>query len=113
MPLLNTVILLTSGASITWCQYAIISGNNTEVINGFILTIVLAVLFLIFQFKEYVGANYGISDSVYGASFYLLTGCHGFHVLVGTIFIIVCFIRYVKGHFTTSQYLGFSLAAWY
>jgi len=113
VPLLNTVILLTSGASITWVQYAIIVGNNSEVINGFILTIVLAVLFLIFQIKEYVSANYGISDSIYGATFYLLTGFHGFHVLIGTIFIIVCFIRYLLGHFSPKQYLGFSLAAWY
>lgn len=113
VPLLNTAILLVSGASVTWVQYALIAGFYDEVVLGFIVTIVLSILFLFFQFIEYVGAAYGISDSIYGSVFYLLTGLHGFHVIVGTVFLFVCFIRFLKGHFNPRSYSGFSFAAWY
>lgn len=113
VPLLNTVILLTSGASCTWVQYALIAGQYDDVVLGFICTLSLSFLFIFFQFEEYVGAAYGISDSVYGSAFYMLTGFHGFHVIIGTIFLAVCFGRFLLGHYTSRNYLGFSLAAWY
>jgi heme/copper-type cytochrome/quinol oxidase subunit 3 len=113
VPLLNTAILLISGASVTWVQYAIIAGLYDEVIIGFVATLFLSFLFLFFQFKEYVSAAYGISDGIYGSVFYLLTGFHGFHVMIGTIFLFVCFIRFLLGHFNPKSYSGFAFAAWY
>jgi cytochrome c oxidase subunit 3 len=78
---------------------------------GFSVTVALSFLFLFFQFVEYIGAAYGISDGIYGSVFYLLTGFHGFHVIIGTIFLIVCFIRFLKGHFNPRSFSGFLFAA--
>ena len=113
IPFLNTIILLTSGASVTWAHHAILSGNRDQAIYGLIITVVLAVIFTGFQAYEYLEAPFTISDSVYGSTFYLSTGFHGFHVTIGTIFLTVCLIRLIKRHFTKNHHFGFEAAAWY
>lgn len=113
IPLLNTALLLTSGASLTWAHAAILGGYRMEAIAGLLLTIVLAAFFTSFQAYEYLNAPFGISDGIYGTTFYLLTGLHGFHVIVGTIFLAVSLVRLVKHHFTMQNHVGFECAAWY
>jgi len=82
-------------------------------VGGFVATITLAILFILMQLQEYVSAPFGISDGVYGSAFYMLTGLHGLHVIVGTVFLIVCFIRFMQKHLTPAHHLGFEFAAWY
>lgn len=113
IPLLNTLILLLSGASITWVHHAVVAGNRPQSNFGFLVTIYLAILFTLLQVLEYTEAPFGISDGVFGACFFMMTGFHGFHVIIGTIFIIVCAFRGFYGHFTTTHHLGFEAAAWY
>jgi cytochrome c oxidase subunit 3 len=113
IPLLNTIILLTSGAVLTAAHYALILGKRQLTINYLILTIVLAAIFTLFQVYEYINAPFTISDSVYGSTFYLATGFHGFHVFVGTVFLAVCLYRSYKSHFTTQHHIGFEAASWY
>ena len=113
VPLLNTLILLTSGASCTWSHHAIVAGDRRGAILSLIITLILAVAFTGLQGFEYVNATFGISDSVYGSSFYMATGFHGFHVIVGTTFFAVCFVRLVKYHFSREHHFGFEAAAWY
>ena len=113
IPLLNTLILLTSGAAITWAHFALIAGYRKQVIEGTILTVVLAIIFTGCQGYEYVNASFNVSDGIYGTTFYSCTGLHGFHVLVGTIFIIVCFFRNLNYHFTRTHHIGFEAAIWY
>jgi len=113
VPLLNTMILLTSGATITVAHYALILEKRKDTIAYFIFTILLALLFTFFQLWEYYNAAFSINDSVYGSTFYMSTGFHGFHVIIGTTFIIVCLARYVNHHFTPKNHMGFEFAAWY
>lgn len=91
--MLNTLILLCSGATVTYAHHAITCGKKTEAVLGLILTVVLAIIFTGFQAFEYVSANFSISDGIYGSAFFMATGFHGFHVLIGTIFLIVCLFR--------------------
>jgi len=113
IPLLNTVILLLSGLSITWVHFGLIAGKYMQVYYGFIVTLFLAVLFTGLQVGEYLNAPFNITDSVYGSSFFSLTGLHGLHVVIGSIFIFVCFIRFLNFHFTVKHHLGFEFASWY
>jgi len=113
VPLLNTTILLLSGVSITWVHFSIIYRNYIYVIQGFCITLILAILFTLFQLGEYFSAPFNISDSIYGTTFYSLTGLHGLHVIIGTIFISVCFIRFFLVHFTSKHHIGFEFASWY
>jgi cytochrome c oxidase subunit 3 len=113
VPLANTLILLTSGATITWAHHAMIGGNHKSTVLGLILTVILAAAFTGLQALEYAEATFNISDGVYGSTFYMATGFHGFHVIVGTIFIFVCLIRQTKYHFTREHHVGFEGAAWY
>lgn len=113
IPFLNTLILLTSGASVTWAHYAILLGSNVQTQRGLIVTIILASIFTAFQAFEYVSAGFTISDSVYGSCFYLLTGLHGAHVIVGTVFLAVCLVRTYLGQLRPDHHLGFELAAMY
>jgi len=113
VPMLNTAILLLSGFSITWVHFALISGNAVEANYGFIVTLFLAVLFTALQVGEYLNAPFNISDSVYGTVFYSLTGLHGLHVIIGSIFIAVCYVRFLNNEFTTKHHLGFEFASWY
>ncbi len=114
LPLINTLILLCSGAAATWAHHAIAHENNRkDLVNGLILSILLGALFTVFQIFEYSHAAFGFSGNIYGATFFMATGFHGFHVLVGTVFLAVCLARALKGHFTPEHHLGFEAAAWY
>ena len=113
VPFLNTIILLSSGAAVTWAHHAILSGERKQAIIGLSITIVLAAIFTAFQGYEYAEAPFTISDGIYGSTFYLTTGFHGFHVFIGTIFLIVCLVRLFSNHFTQQHHFGFEAAAWY
>ena len=113
LPLLNTLILLTSGTTVTWAHHALLHGDREGVKKGLIATVLLGALFTAVQVYEYMHAPFAFKNSIYGATFFMATGFHGFHVLVGTIFLLVCLIRVYKGHFTPKQHLGFEFAAWY
>jgi len=114
LPLINTLILLCSGAACTWAHHAIAHENNRkDMINGLILAIVLGALFTFFQAYEYSHAAFGFSGNIYGATFFMATGFHGAHVLIGTIFLAVCLFRAMAGHFTPERHVGFEAAAWY
>jgi cytochrome c oxidase subunit 3 len=113
IPLLNTAILLLSGATCTWAHHSIVSGNRENSILGLGLTIALGAIFTGFQGLEYYEANFTISDSIYGSIFFMATGFHGFHVLIGSIFLFVCFIRLLQHHFTREHHFGFEGAVMY
>ncbi|MGD9810845.1 MAG: cytochrome c oxidase subunit 3 [Sphingobium sp.] len=113
LPLLNTLILLCSGTTVTWAHHALIHGDRDGLKKGLILTILLGMLFTSIQAYEYAHAPFAFGTTPYGSAFYMATGFHGFHVLVGTIFLIVCLIRAIKGDFTPRQHFGFEAAAWY
>ena len=112
-PLLNTTLLLTSGASLTWAHSALLGKYRLEVISGLVFTIILATLFTGFQVYEYRNAEFNMNDGVYGSTFYMLTGLHGAHVIIGTLFLIVALYRVVKHHYTNQSHVGFECAAWY
>ena len=113
IPLLNTIILLTSGATLTVSHNKIISGDRKDTIKYLVLTVQLAFIFLGLQFMEYNTAPFTIADSVYGSTFFLLTGFHGFHVLVGTLFLLVSLDRINNYHVTKHHHLGYEAAIWY
>ena len=112
-PLLNTLILLCSGTTVTYAHHALIHGDRQGLKTGLWATILLGILFSSIQAYEYVHAPFPFAGLNYGAAFYMATGFHGFHVIVGTIFLIVCLVRSYKGHFTPRQHFGFEAAAWY
>lgn len=113
LPLFNTIILLTSGTTVTWAHHALQHGDRKGLVQGLILTVVLGAFFTCVQAYEYAHAAFSFGGNIYGATFFMATGFHGFHVLVGTIFLIVCLLRAVKGDFTPKQHFGFEAAAWY
>ena len=113
VPLLNTVILLTSGATITVVHESIIGGFKDKAAEGFLATLVLATIFTLLQYLEYKTSAFTISDSVYGSTFFMATGFHGFHVFIGTLFIAISFWRLGENHFTVEHHVGFEAAAWY
>ncbi len=113
LPLLNTLILLCSGTTVTWAHHSLINGDRDGLIKGLWLTIGLGILFSCIQFYEYSIAPFPFGGLNYGSAFFMATGFHGFHVIVGTIFLIVCLARAYKGHFTPRQHFGFEAAAWY
>jgi len=112
-PLINTVILLTSGTTVTWAHHALIHGDRSGLKWGLVLTIALGMLFTSIQAYEYSQAPFHYAGNIYGATFFMATGFHGFHVIVGTIFLTVCLIRALRGDFTPEQHFGFEAAAWY
>jgi cytochrome c oxidase subunit 3 len=113
IPLTNTVLLLSSGATVTWSHHAIVLNAKRHTLISLLFTLILAILFTYFQVMEYVSAPFNISDSIYGSCFYMSTGFHGFHVFVGTIALLVSFIRTVLNHFTDTHHFGFESAIWY
>jgi len=113
IPFLNTLILLLSGFTITWAHHEMLAGNRKGVIRGMEYTIGLAISFTLLQWLEYSEATFSISDSIYGSTFYMATGFHGFHVIIGTLFILVCLIRVYFYQFTREHHFGFEAAAWY
>jgi cytochrome c oxidase subunit 3 len=113
VPLLNTVILLSSGALITYGHHALILGNRKAAILGVILTVVFAVIFTGLQYMEYLEATFTITDSVFGTVFYSSTGLHGLHVIIGTLFILVGLARLINYHFTRTHHVGLGSAIIY
>jgi len=113
IPLLNTILLLSSGAFVTYGHHALIQGDRKGAILGTLLTIIFAVVFTALQYYEYTESSFTISDSVYGTVFYASTGLHGLHVIVGTIFILVGFIRIVNYHLTDTHHQGHEAAILY
>jgi cytochrome c oxidase subunit III len=112
-PLFNTLILLTSGTTVTWAHHALLHGDRSGLKKGLALTIVLGFIFTCVQAWEYIHAPFAFKGSIFGATFFMATGFHGFHVIVGTIFLTVCLGRAIAGQFTPKQHLGFEFAAWY
>jgi cytochrome c oxidase subunit 3 len=113
LPFLNTMILLLSGTTITWAHHSLLEGNRRGLIWGLICTVGLGMSFTCFQALEYSDAPFAFTGGIYPSVFFLATGFHGFHVIVGTIFLIVCLIRANKGEFTPQKHFGFEAAAWY
>lgn len=113
VPLLNTLILLSSGFSITACHNYIINRNFSKSFFYLFLTILFGLVFIYFQYLEYFSSFFTISDSVFGSSFFILTGCHGVHIILGTTFLFFALIRLSLSHFTHFHHLHFSTAAIY
>ncbi|MEE8084799.1 MAG: cytochrome c oxidase subunit 3 [Alphaproteobacteria bacterium] len=112
-PLLNTFILLSSGATLTWAHHGLIEDYRRDLVRGLTATIALGITFTLIQAYEYSHAAFGFTEGIYPTTFYMATGFHGFHVIIGTIFLTVCLVRAVKGHFKPDQHVGFEAAAWY
>lgn len=113
LPLYNTIILLLSGTTVTWAHHALLHNDRKGLVWGLALTVALGLLFTGVQAYEYMVAPFSFSGSIYGATFFMATGFHGFHVIIGTIFLLVCLLRAMAGHFTPKQHFGFEAAAWY
>lgn len=113
VPLLNTTILLSSGLTVTWAHHALLRGNYNGAIVGIWLTILLGVYFRFVQGYEYAEAFFCLADSSYGSCFFVATGFHGLHVLVGTIFLAVRAKRLASGCLSTNHHFGLEAAAWY
>lgn len=113
LPFMMTMILLLSGCTVTWAHHAILEGKQKEAVQALGITVGLGIVFLFFQAFEYMHAAFGFKDGIYPSTFFMATGFHGFHVFVGTVFLIVCWIRSAKGHFTPDRHFGFEAAAWY
>ena len=113
IPLLNTLILLTSGVTVTWAHHALLHDNRRGLILGLVLTVILGAIFTFFQAYEYMHADFSFAGHVYGSTFFMATGFHGAHVIIGTIFLFVCLFRAMAGAFTPKAHFGFEAAAWY
>ncbi|HJR57733.1 MAG TPA: cytochrome c oxidase subunit 3, partial [Rhizomicrobium sp.] len=138
LPLLNTLLLLTSGTTVTWAHHAIQTGDNKGAVQGLVLTVILGLCFTAVQAYEYAHAPFtfgfnnlarepflegsahaflaagaGNFQAIYGSTFFLATGFHGLHVIIGTLFLIVCLFRAMAGQFTPTRHFGFEAAAWY
>lgn len=114
VPLLNTIILLSSGATITWAHHSLIAGRSRrETILALELTILLGLIFTCLQVFEYYEAPFTIADSVFGSTFFATTGLHGIHVLIGTLFLSVCFFRLIQYHFSSVHHVGFEAGILY
>ncbi|MEN8722779.1 MAG: cytochrome c oxidase subunit 3 [Alphaproteobacteria bacterium] len=113
LPLINTMILLLSGTTVTAAHHYLIEGKNDLTVKWLIATVLLGALFTCFQVYEYGHAAFSFSGHIYGATFFMATGFHGFHVLVGTIFLFVNLVRAARGSFTADHHFGFEAAAWY
>uniref|UniRef100_UPI0030E05423 cytochrome oxidase subunit III n=1 Tax=Odontothrips pentatrichopus TaxID=3118774 RepID=UPI0030E05423 len=113
IPLMNTIILLSSGISLTASHHFLMLGHKEKSIIYLSLTIILGVYFSILQYIEYIEASFSIADSVYGSTFFMATGFHGIHVIIGTIFLMVCLKRMIKNHFSSNHHFSFEAAAWY
>lgn len=113
IPLINTIILISSGISITWCHHSIINKNFPERKCRLLITIILGIYFTVLQAFEYFESAFSISDSIYGSTFFIATGFHGLHVIIGTSFLFICLLRIHNLHFSPIHHFGFEAAAWY
>ncbi|MEE2525306.1 cytochrome c oxidase subunit 3 [Hyphobacterium sp. HN65] len=113
LPLMNTLILLLSGTTVTWAHHALQHGDRKGAIQGLILTVLLGLSFTGVQFYEYTHAHFAFDGNLYGATFFMATGFHGAHVIIGTLFLAVCLIRLLRGGMTPQKHFGLEAAAWY
>jgi len=113
VPLLNTAVLLASGVTVTWAHHSLLENRRINTIQALIITVLLGIYFTILQAGEYAEASFRISDRVYGSTFFVATGFHGAHVLIGSSFLLVCLIRTYLHHFSNNHHFGFEAAAWY
>lgn len=113
VPLLNTAILLSSGVTVTWSHHSLIENNHSQTTQSLFFTIILGIYFTILQAYEYIEASFTIADSIYGSTFFIATGFHGLHVLIGTTFLLICLIRHINNYFSKTHHFGFEAAAWY
>jgi cytochrome c oxidase subunit 3 len=113
LPFMNTLILLLSGVTVTWAHHALIEGDRKGLIQGLGVTILLGALFTGVQAYEYSHAGFAFKEGIYPTTFFMATGFHGAHVIIGTTFLCVCFFRALKGHFKPDHHFGFEAAAWY
>ena len=113
LPFLNTLILLTSGTTVTWAHHALIENDRKNLVRGLIVTVLLGITFTALQASEYSHAAFGFKDGIYPSTFFMATGFHGFHVIIGTTFLAVCLFRAIAGHFKPDHHFGFEAAAWY
>lgn len=113
IPLLNTGVLLASGVTVTFAHHALIEGDRPKALQGLTLTVGLGIYFTLLQLQEYYTAPFTIADRVYGSTFFVATGFHGLHVIIGSTFLLVCLVRTYKRHFATGHHFGFEAAAWY
>nr|AEV56614.1 cytochrome c oxidase subunit III [Kokeshia sp. NKU02] len=113
IPLLNTIILLSSGLSVTWAHHSIIENNHTQALQSLMITVILGIYFTMLQMMEYKESSFTITDSTYGSVFFMATGFHGIHVIIGTVFLTVCLYRHLKNHFSNMHHTGFEMATWY
>jgi cytochrome c oxidase subunit 3 len=113
LPFVMTLILLLSGCTVTFAHHALQEGRMKDAVQSLGLTVALGLMFTCFQAYEYSHAHFAFKDGIYPSTFFMATGFHGFHVMVGTIFLIVAWVRTAKGHFTKDSHFGFEAAAWY
>nr|YP_009407049.1 cytochrome c oxidase subunit 3 [Typhlatya arfeae]ASA39598.1 cytochrome c oxidase subunit 3 [Typhlatya arfeae] len=113
IPLLNTAILLASGATVTWAHHALMESNHSQALQGLTITVILGLYFTALQAMEYYEAPFTIADSVYGSTFFVATGFHGLHVIIGSSFLSICLYRMYMCHFSARHHFGFEAAAWY
>nr|YP_009643446.1 cytochrome c oxidase subunit III [Melamphaus faber]APO08876.1 cytochrome c oxidase subunit III [Melamphaus faber] len=113
IPLLNTMILLSSGITVTWAHHSLMNNLHKQTQLSLMLTVILGIIFTILQAYEYLEASFCISDSIYGSTFFMATGFHGIHVIIGTTFLFICMMRHMMFHFSKTHHFGFEAAAWY
>ena len=113
IPLINTLILLLSGTTVTWAHHALEEGDRESFVQGLAMTVVLGFSFSLLQIYEYHHASFDFSGNIYGAVFYMATGFHGFHVTMGAVMLAVILFRSLKGHFTKKDHFAFEAVAWY
>ena len=113
LPAINTLLLLTSGVTLTWAHWGLMKEKRNQLIIGLVLTIALGAIFLFLQVTEYHEAEFTIKTGVYGATFFLLTGFHGLHVTMGAIMLSIILLRVIKGHFSANNHFAFEAVAWY
>ena len=113
VPLLNTIILVSSGVRVTWAHHALIEGQYTQITQGMLITVALGFYFTGLQALEYYEARFSFAEGVYGSTFFIATGFHGLHVIIGRLFLIVCLVRHLRGAYRANHHFGFEAAAWY
>nr|CTP93712.1 cytochrome c oxidase subunit III [Pseudoniphargus gorbeanus] len=113
IPLLNTAILLASGVTVTWSHHAMLENNHYDCVQGLSMTVIMGLYFTLLQAMEYYEASFSITDSVYGATFFVATGFHGLHVIIGSTFLMVCLMRLNMAHFSSTHHMGLEASIWY
>jgi len=113
VPLLNTVVLLSSGVRVTWAHHSMLCQDKSGVIFGLIVTVLLGGYFTFLQVNEYIMAQFTVTDGIYGSTFFVSTGFHGLHVLIGSLFLLICLLRAAFDGFSAGHHVGLESAAWY